>query len=72
MAENMVGMDANDIGRKGAMLIQRYPCVAGKIHLFSDEECKKIKALTLHKEAVENGLNIKKRREYGDKILRWS
>ncbi|EHP89081.1 protein of unknown function DUF166 [Methanotorris formicicus Mc-S-70] len=56
MAENMVGMDVDDIGRKGSMLIQRYPCVAGKIHLFSDEECKKIKALTLHKEAIENGL----------------
>ena len=56
MADNMIGMELEDIGKKGAMIIQRYPCVAGKIRLFSDEECKKIKALTLHKEAIERGL----------------
>ena len=56
MANNMVGMDLEDIGKRGAIIIQRYPCVAGKIRLFSDEECKKIKALTIHKEAIEKGL----------------
>ena len=56
MADNIIGMELKDIGKKGAMIIQRYPCVAGKIRLFSDEECKKIKALTLHKEAIERGL----------------
>jgi hypothetical protein len=57
MANNMKGMGLDDIGKKGAMIIQRYPCVAGKIRIFSDEECKKIKALTIHKEAIERGLN---------------
>ena len=56
MADNMIGMELGDIGKKGAMIIQRYPCVAGKIRLFSDDECKKIKALSIHKEAIERGL----------------
>ncbi len=61
MADNMKGMNVDEnIGKRGAMIIQRYPCVAGKIRIFSDEECKKIKALTIHKEAIENGISLNK------------
>ncbi|WP_292460852.1 DUF166 domain-containing protein [Methanothermococcus sp.] len=58
MAKSMKGLDAKDIedlSKKSAMMIQRYPCVAGKIKIFR-KECKKQKALEIHKKAVLNGI----------------
>ncbi|CAB3287560.1 conserved protein of unknown function [Methanocaldococcus lauensis] len=60
MAKLMKGLDARDIeelSRKSAMFIQRYPCVAGKIKLFK-KECKKQMALEIHRKAVLNGIKI--------------
>lgn len=58
MAKLMKGMEVNDIeefAKKSAMLIQRYPCVAGKIKIFRGD-CRKQKALNIHKEAVLEGI----------------
>ncbi|WP_018153903.1 DUF166 domain-containing protein [Methanothermococcus thermolithotrophicus] len=58
MVKSMKGLDAKDkeeLSRKSAMMIQRYPCVAGKIKIFR-KECKKQKALEVHKDAVFNGI----------------
>ncbi|WP_421078543.1 DUF166 family protein [Methanothermococcus sp. Ax23] len=60
MAKSMKDLDAKDIenlSRKSAMIIQRYPCVAGKIKIFR-KECKKQKALDIHKKAVLNCIKI--------------
>ncbi|WP_423793363.1 DUF166 domain-containing protein [Methanocaldococcus indicus] len=60
MAKLMRGMEVNDIeefAKKSAMLIQRYPCVAGKIKLFR-KDCKKQKALNIQKEAILKGLTF--------------
>lgn len=59
MADLMKNMDFSEIeefSKKSAMLIQRYPCVAGKIKLFRGD-CKKQEAMNVHKNAVINGLN---------------
>ncbi|XRP96541.1 DUF166 domain-containing protein [Methanocaldococcus sp. 16A] len=58
MAKLMKGMEVGDIeefSKKSAMLIQRYPCVAGKIKIFRGD-CKKQKALKIHKEAILKGI----------------
>ena len=60
MAKLMRGMEVNDIedfAKKSAMLIQRYPCVAGKIKLFRGD-CKKQKALNIHKDAILEGVTF--------------
>ena len=60
MAKLMRGMKVNDLeefARNSAMLIQRYPCVAGKIKIFRGD-CKKQKALNIHKKAILDGLTI--------------
>ncbi|WP_456371593.1 DUF166 domain-containing protein [Methanocaldococcus sp.] len=60
MAKLMKGLEVNDIeefSKKSAMFIQRYPCVAGKIKLFK-KECKKQKALDIHRKAILNGIKI--------------
>ncbi|XRO75546.1 DUF166 domain-containing protein [Methanocaldococcus sp. 28A] len=60
MAKLMKGMEVGDIeefSKKAAMLIQRYPCVAGKIKLFRGD-CKKMKALNIHKEAILKGITF--------------
>ncbi|XRO77424.1 DUF166 domain-containing protein [Methanocaldococcus sp. 10A] len=60
MAKLMKGMEVGDIeefSKKSAMLIQRYPCVAGRIKLFRGD-CKKQKALNIHKEAILKGITF--------------
>jgi len=49
--------DAEEFSKKSAMLIQRYPCVAGKIKIFRGD-CKKQKALNIHKEAILEGITF--------------
>ena len=52
--------DEENLPREAGLLIQHYPCRAGKIRLFTDEECKKEKASGLHKEAFEKALKKSK------------
>ncbi|MBA2868794.1 hypothetical protein HNP92_001700 [Methanococcus maripaludis] len=59
MADLMKNMEFSEIegfNKQCAMLIQRYPCVAGKIKLFRGD-CKKQEAMNVHKNAIINGLN---------------
>ncbi|MBA2840997.1 hypothetical protein HNP87_001529 [Methanococcus maripaludis] len=59
MADLMKNMEFSEIegfSKQCAMLIQRYPCVAGKIKLFRGD-CKKQEAMNVHKNAIINGLN---------------
>ncbi len=41
---------------KAGLRVQHYPCRAPKMRLFSDDECKKEMAATMHSEAFERAL----------------
>lgn len=56
VSEAMLGQELVDLPMKAGLKLQHYPCRAPKMRLFSDEECKKEMAATLHKEAFENAL----------------
>ncbi|WP_297899037.1 DUF166 domain-containing protein [Methanobrevibacter sp.] len=52
--------DEENLPREAGLRIQHYPCRAGKMRLFTDEECKKQKASGFHQEAFENAILCKK------------
>lgn len=56
--EKYVGkkFDIKKIPIEAGLRIQHYPCRAGKLRLFGDEECKKQLASTYHKEALEDAI----------------
>lgn len=49
--------DEENLSREAGLRIQHYPCRAGKMRLFSDEECKKQKASGYHQEAFQKALS---------------
>jgi len=49
--------DEKNLPREAGLRIQHYPCRAGKMRLFTDEECKKQKASGFHQEAFEKSIN---------------
>jgi len=48
--------DEENLPREAGLRIQHYPCRAGKMRLFTDEECKKEKASEFHQEAFKKGI----------------
>lgn len=48
--------DEEKLPIEAGLRIQHYPCRAGKMRLFTDEECKKQKASGFHKEAFEKAI----------------
>ncbi|MGL4670557.1 MAG: DUF166 domain-containing protein [Methanobacteriaceae archaeon] len=55
--------DINKVPIEAGLRIQHYPCRAGKLRLFSDEECKKQLASMYHKEALEDAYNKEAKNE---------
>ncbi len=53
-------LDEENLPREAGLRIQHYPCRAGKMRLFSDEECKKQKASGYHQEAFEKAISNNK------------
>jgi len=49
--------DLENVPSEAGLKLQHYPCRAAKMRLFSDEECKKEMASSLHKDAFEEALN---------------
>ncbi|MDR2966478.1 MAG: hypothetical protein LBU74_00820 [Methanobacteriaceae archaeon] len=49
--------DEENLPREAGLRIQHYPCRAGKMRLFTDEECKKQKASQFHQEAFQKALS---------------
>lgn len=49
--------DLENVPIEAGLKLQHYPCRAAKMRLFSDEECKKEMASSLHKDAFEEALN---------------
>lgn len=56
VAEELKGETIKDLPIKAGLKIQHYPCRAPKINIFSEDECKKEMAATLHSEAFEKAL----------------
>lgn len=54
-------LDSENIPIEAGLKLQHYPCRAAKVRLFSDEECKKLKASGLHKDAFEEAVNFARR-----------
>jgi hypothetical protein len=46
----------DELPLEAGLKIQHYPCRAAKIRIFSDEECQRVKASELHKEALEEAI----------------
>ena len=59
--KTMETLETNNIPIEAGLKLQHYPCRAAKLRLFSDEECKKLKASNLHKDAFEEAANFAKR-----------
>lgn len=51
--------DKENLAREAGLKIQHYPCRAGKMRLFTDEECKKQMASKLHQDAFNESLKNK-------------
>jgi hypothetical protein len=49
--------DEKNLPREAGLKIQHYPCRAGKMRLFSDEECKKQKASEFHQKAFQKAIS---------------
>jgi len=56
VAEALKGEGVEDLPVKAGLRVQHYPCRAPKMRLFSDDECKKEMAATMHSEAFERAL----------------
>ncbi|MBB6066721.1 DUF166 domain-containing protein [Methanococcus maripaludis] len=56
VAKDLLGKNILDISTKAGLRIQHYPCRAGRIRLFSDEESGRYKAATFHHDAFEKAL----------------
>jgi len=56
VAEALKGESIEDLPVKAGLRVQHYPCRAPKMRLFSDDECKKEMAATMHSEAFERAL----------------
>jgi hypothetical protein len=54
-------LDSKTLPIEAGLKLQHYPCRAAKLRLFSDEECKKLRASGLHKDAFEEAINLAKK-----------
>ena len=54
-------LDSRTLPTEAGLKLQHYPCRAAKLRLFSDEECKKLRASGLHKDAFEEAINFAKK-----------
>ncbi|WP_459202583.1 DUF166 domain-containing protein [Methanococcus sp. CF] len=59
VAKDLIGQNISDISTKAGLRIQHYPCRAGRIRLFSDEESGRYKAAQFHHDAFEKALKKK-------------
>lgn len=61
--QNFNEINIDELAQEGGLKIQIYPCRAGKIRLFSDEESKKVMASTVHSKAIKNAIKIIKNKQ---------
>lgn len=55
-------LDPENLPTEAGLKLQHYPCRAAKLRLFTDEECKKVKASGLHRDAFEEAIAFANRR----------
>ncbi|MDR0900818.1 MAG: hypothetical protein LBM26_04080 [Methanobrevibacter sp.] len=65
--QNINKIAIDDLAREAGLRIQHYPCRAGKIRLFSDEESKKQLASTFHSDAFKSA-KVQKHKNKNRKI----
>ncbi len=67
VAHEMIGESAANLPIKVGLKIQHYPCRAGRMRLFTDDESKREMAANLHKNAFEDALEDDNSRDLKDK-----